>query len=102
MIWDDNTSQEFEEAKSCHICNEVFSTNDMKVRDHCHVSGKFRGAACNKCNLNLKYPSFIPIAIHNKFKIRFKNIFNLAIKTFKQNSERESRRSRRHTYNSKY
>lgn len=56
MIWDDNTSQEFEEAKSCHICNEVFSTNDMKVRDHCHVSGKFRGAACNKCNLNLKLP----------------------------------------------
>lgn len=56
MIWDDNTSQDFEEAKSCHICNEVFSTNDMKVRDHCHVSGKFRGAACNKCNLNLKLP----------------------------------------------
>lgn len=90
MIWDDNTSQEFEEAKSCHICNEVFSTNDMKVRDHCHVSGKFRGAACNKCNLNLKYPSFIPIAIHNlKYdsKIFLTWLLKLSNKTLNENQE---------------
>lgn len=89
MIWDDNTSQEFEEAKSCHICNEVFSTNDIKVRDHCHVSGKFRGAACNKCNLNLKYPSFIPIAIHNlKYdsKIFLTWLLKLSNKTLNENS----------------
>ena len=32
----------------CHICNEELG-ND-KVRDHCHLSGKFRGAAHEVCN----------------------------------------------------
>jgi len=40
---------------------KVFS----KVRDHCHLSGKFRGAAHNKCNLNYKLPKFYPVVFHN-------------------------------------
>ena len=35
-----------------------------KVRDHCHVTGKFRGAAHNKCNLKL-IPRKLPIIFHN-------------------------------------
>ena len=27
-----------------------------KVRDHCHYTGKFRGAAHNICNLRFKIP----------------------------------------------
>jgi len=33
--------------------------------DHCHLTGKFRGAAHNDCNLNYKVPKFIPIVLHN-------------------------------------
>ena len=35
-----------------------------KVKDDCHYTGKFRGAAHSKCNLNYKVPKDIPIIIH--------------------------------------
>ena len=38
--------------KVCYICKKVFSTDDdNKVKDHCHYTGKYRGAAHNICNL---------------------------------------------------
>ena len=36
-----------------------------KVRDHCHVTGKFRGAAHSKCNINLRLPRKLQITFHN-------------------------------------
>ena len=38
----------------------------QKVRDHCHYTGKFRGAAHSICNLCYKVPKKIPIIIHNR------------------------------------
>lgn len=35
------------------------------MRDHCHLSGKFRGASHNKCNINYKYAHFLPVVLHN-------------------------------------
>ena len=55
----------FESATHCHICSNKFNIKNEKIKDHDHFAGKFRGAACNKCNLNLKMPKFIPILIHN-------------------------------------
>ena len=39
--------------------------NKRQVKDHCHYTGIFRGAAHRKCNLNYKVPKDIPIKIHN-------------------------------------
>ena len=36
-----------------------------KVRDHCHFTGKYRGAAHSKCNMNYKIAKDIPIVFHN-------------------------------------
>ena len=58
--------KQFDEATKCWICNEEFDdTGDEKVKDHCHYTGRFRGAAHNSCNLNYKKPQFIPVVFHN-------------------------------------
>ena len=47
----------------CYICKKEF--NNDKVRDHCHFTGKYRGAAHNTCNLRFKIPKNIPVIFHN-------------------------------------
>ena len=53
----------FEEAKICHICETELLKD--KVRDHCHFTGQYRGAAHNKCNLNCRKPRVLPVIFHN-------------------------------------
>ena len=37
-----------------------------KVRDHCHVTGKYRGCAHNVCNINFNYKDIkVPVFFHN-------------------------------------
>ena len=48
---------------TCYICKKIF--NNDKVRDHCHFTGKYRGAAHNTCNLRYKIPKNIPVIFHN-------------------------------------
>ena len=60
---------EFNQATHCWICEKEFIEDDKesekKVRDHCHFTGKFRGAAHTICNLNFRKPKFTPVFIHN-------------------------------------
>ena len=48
----------FKKATRCHICQKKYRDNDgpneEPVRDHCHVTSKYRGSAHNKCNLKLR------------------------------------------------
>ena len=39
--------------------------NTDKVRDHCHFTGKYRGAAHKLCNLPFKKPKFTQVILHN-------------------------------------
>ena len=59
---------EFQSATLCHICEKGFQVGeegDYKVRDHCHFTGFYRGAAHNSCNLKLRVVKKIPIFFHN-------------------------------------
>jgi hypothetical protein len=47
--------KEFQKSEICHICEEKFKTAQERVRDHDHLTGKFRGAAHSDCNLNFNY-----------------------------------------------
>ena len=52
----------------CYICKKEFNNSDkkqQKVKDHCHYTGKYRGAAHNICNLRYKVPKEIPVVFHN-------------------------------------
>ena len=53
----------YNNSQICWICNEELNTD--KVRDHCRITGKFRGALHNQCNLKLKIPKKLPIIFHN-------------------------------------
>ena len=55
----------FDNAKRCHICCKKFNSSDIKVRDHDHRTGKYRGAAHNKCNINYFSNRFLPVVMHN-------------------------------------
>ena len=57
----------YEKQKLWHICEKKFcyDKNQKKVRDHCHYTGKFRGAAHSECNLRYKVSKEIPVVFHN-------------------------------------
>ena len=60
--------EEFQKAEKCHICNKKYSDKDIRVRDHCHITGKYRGSAHQECNLQLKLNPEkvkIPVIFHN-------------------------------------
>ena len=57
--------KEYARATKCHICFKSFSEKKKKVRDHCHYSGLYRGAAHSSCNLQYKILSYIPVVFHN-------------------------------------
>ncbi|KAE9521340.1 hypothetical protein AGLY_018262 [Aphis glycines] len=48
----------------CNFCKQSFNSVE-KVRDHCHLSGKFRQSLCYKCNITLQQPKFVPCFFHN-------------------------------------
>ena len=60
--------EEFQKADECHICNKKYTADDIRVRDHCHITGKFRGSAHQECNLQLRLNQDkikIPVIFHN-------------------------------------
>ena len=53
----------YNKENTCYICKRDF--NNDKVGDHCHFTGKYRGAAHNTRNLRYKIPKNIPVIFHN-------------------------------------
>ena len=68
MIFGKEEEERYNEGTKCWICKEEFDDKDKdkeKVKDHCHYTGRYRGAAHNKCNLNYRKPNFTPVVFHN-------------------------------------
>ena len=65
MIFGKEEAERFERETKCWICNVEFDGDDDKVKDHCHFTGRYRGAAHNECNLNYRKPNFTPVVFHN-------------------------------------
>ena len=61
----DEDENKFRKADSCHICNKKYINKDIVVRDHCHITGKYRGKAHQDCNFNFKLTDKIPVILHN-------------------------------------
>ena len=65
MIFKIQEQQQYEKETKCWICKGKFKEDDKKVRDHCHFTGRYRGAAHNSCNLKYRKPNFTPVVFHN-------------------------------------
>ena len=56
---------QYQSSNTCWICKKLIDHDDKKVRDHCHVTSKFRGAAHWSCNLNVQLTRNVPVIFHN-------------------------------------
>ncbi|KAJ8910221.1 hypothetical protein NQ315_015913 [Exocentrus adspersus] len=58
---------DFNKATHCHICEQPFKPDDVKVRDHNHLipENNYRDAAHNSCNINYKDGVVVPVIFHN-------------------------------------
>ena len=57
--------EEYKNNNFCRFCEKEILSD--KVRDHCHLTGKYRGPSHNICNINVRQAdsNFIPFAFHN-------------------------------------
>ena len=55
----------FQESNNSWICKKLIDNDDEKVKDHCNVTGKFRGASHWNGNINFKLTKKIPVILHN-------------------------------------
>ena len=66
MIFGKEEEERFNRENKCWIFKGEFNDDKtIKVRDHCHFTGRYRGAAHNSCNFKYRKPDFTPIAFHN-------------------------------------
>ena len=57
-------NENFKKPNKYCICDYDYVHNDVKVKDDCHITGKYRGSARRDCNINLKLNHKIPAVFH--------------------------------------
>ena len=55
----------FKNSTKCRICNNEYFDGNVKVRDHCHFTGKYCSSAHRDRNTNVKLNHKIPVVFHN-------------------------------------
>ena len=55
----------FQQSNNCWICKKIINDDNEKVRYHCHITSRFRGAAHQSCNLNFQLTKRIPVIFHS-------------------------------------
>ena len=76
IIMSNSERDQHKKSDSCYACGIEFKATRVnektkkkekviKCADHCHITGKYRGAACDKCNLPMRVPKFVPVLFHN-------------------------------------
>ena len=66
IVMTQEDEEKYKNNNVCYFCEQEILDN-TKVKDHCHLTGTYRGPAHYNCNINVKQKqsSFIPILFHN-------------------------------------
>ena len=57
--------ERFQMSSFCWICNKLFDVRDERVKDHCNITGRYRGASHWSFNINLRMSKKILVIFHN-------------------------------------
>ena len=52
-------------GSKCWICDNDYIDNNVKIKDNCHITGKYRDNAHKDCNINVTLNHKIPVVFHN-------------------------------------
>ena len=79
MTKEDN--EDFENSIKCWTCDSDYVDGEVKVRDHCHITGKYRDSAHRDCNINhisqpKNYDSYLILQELGKFNLKINVIRN--------------------------
>ena len=86
IILTNEEKESYENQEVCYICKKEFCTDkNDKVRDHCHYTGKFKGAAHIICNLKYKIPKETHVVFHNGSTYDYHFIIRQLAKEFEGN-----------------
>ena len=65
LIMTEEEEKQFQSSKTSWICEKLIKKDDGKVRDHCHITGKFRGTAHLNRNINIQLTKIVSVIFHN-------------------------------------
>ena len=68
LVRTEKDNEDFKNSTKCWICDNTYVDGDVKVRDHCHITGKYRGPGHRNCNTN--------VMLNHQFPIVFQNLKN--------------------------
>ena len=63
LVMTKKDNEDFKNSNVCCFCNNHYIGDN--VRDHCHISGKYKGSAHRDCNINVKLNRQILVVFHN-------------------------------------
>ena len=73
MTKEDN--ENFKNSNNCWICDNDYVDNYVKIRDHCHITGKYRGSSHKDYNINFKLNHKMHVVFHNLKKLWFSSYY---------------------------
>ena len=80
LIMSAEEEEKFQLSNGCLICDKLFDVGDDKVRDHCHITGKYRGVAHWSYNVNFKLSKKLPVIFHYDSHLIIKEISKFNVK----------------------
>ena len=61
LLMNEEEEEQIQLSNNFWICEKLTDDDDEKVRDHCHMTAKFRGVAHWSCNINLQLTKKVPV-----------------------------------------